>query len=65
MSARPSRGEFDYRVLERLQGIGEWMQQHGRAIYGCTAAPAEIPTPEDCRLTWNPDTKRLYVHLFA
>jgi len=59
------RGEFDERALERLAGIGRWMRHHGRAIYGCTQAPAGIGTPEDCRLTWNPDTRRLYVHCFA
>lgn len=59
------RGEFDARALDRLQGIGNWMKWHSRSIYGCTAAPADIPTPEHCRLTWNPKTKRLYVHVFA
>jgi len=59
------RGEFDSRVLERLEEIGRWMHYHGRSIYGCTQAPEEFATPEDCRLTWNPDLRRLYVHLFA
>src|SRR5207248_6153686 len=55
------RGEFDARSLARLAGIGQWMRLHGRAIYGCTGAPEGIQTPQDCRLTFNPDTKRLYV----
>ncbi len=59
------RGEFDERALDRLAGIGRWMRQHGRAIYGCTQAPDDIPTPQDCRLTYNPETRRLYVHIFA
>lgn len=59
------RGEFDERALARLEGIGQWMRRHNRSIYGCTQAPAGIPTPTDCRLTYNPKTKRLYVHLFA
>ena len=59
------RGEFDRRALERLRGMGEWMRRHGRSIYGCTQAPAEFATPTDCRLTWHPEKKRLYVHLFA
>ena len=59
------RGEFDERALARLTGIGEWMKRHGRAIYGCTQAPDEFPCPEDCRLTWNPETKRLYIHALA
>ncbi len=59
------RGEFDERALDRLDGMGEWMNRHSRSIYGCTQAPAEFNAPEDCRLTYNPDTKRLYAHLFA
>ena len=59
------RGEFDRRALERLRGMGEWMRRHSRSIYGCTQAPAEFATPTDCRLTWHPEKKRLYVHLFA
>lgn len=59
------RGEFDARALDRLQGIGRWMRRHGRSIYGCTQAPAKLKTPEHCRLTYNPETKRLYVHVFA
>src|SRR4030095_9464242 len=42
-----------------------WMHHHSRSIYGCTAAPEGIPTPEDCRLTYNPEKKRLYVHMFS
>ncbi len=59
------RGEFDARALNCLQGIGTWMRRHNRSIYGCTAAPAEFKTPENCRLTWNPETQRLYVHVLA
>jgi alpha-L-fucosidase len=59
------RGEFDERALDRLQGLGEWMRRHGRSIYGCTQAPAAFRCPQDCRLTWNPETKRLYVHVLA
>lgn len=59
------RGEFDCRAMERLEGIGEWMRRHGRSIYNCTQAPDFVTTPQDCRLTYNPDTNRLYVHLLA
>ncbi|OGV64069.1 MAG: alpha-L-fucosidase [Lentisphaerae bacterium RIFOXYB12_FULL_65_16] len=59
------RGEFDARALARLNGMGDWMRRHGRSIYGCTEAPAEFKAPENCRLTWNPEKKRLYVHIFA
>lgn len=59
------RGEFDARVLERLAGMGEWMRRHNRSIYGCTQALAEIVPPPDCRYTYNPETNRLYLHVFA
>src|SRR6185436_14640007 len=45
--------------------MGEWMRRHGRSIYGCTQAPPEFKAPSDCRFTWNPDTRRLYLHLFS
>ena len=59
------RGEFDQRAKDRLAGMGEWMKRHDRSIYGCTQAPGEYTAPRDARLTYNPDTNRLYVHLFA
>ncbi len=59
------RGEFDQRALQRLKGIGEWMRLHSRSIYGCTQAPPEFQCPQDCRLTWNPVTRRMYVHVLA
>ena len=58
-----ARGTFDDRALDRLKGIGNWMSLHGRSIYGCTQAPAEFPKPPNCLLTYNPATKRLYVHV--
>jgi len=59
------RGEFDQRALDRLSGIGEWMKRHNRSIYGCTQAPEEFACPRDCRLTFNPDSNRLYLHVFS
>lgn len=60
-----ARGEFDQRALDRLAGLGKWMRSNGRAIYGCGPAPAGTRAPQDCRLTYNPQTNRLYVHVFA
>ena len=60
-----ARGEFDHRAVERLQGMGEWMNRHSRAVYGCTRAPDEFTSPRDCRLTYDPEKRRLYVHVFA
>ncbi len=58
-----ARGTFDQRALDRLSGMGEWMKVNGRSIYGCTQAPAEFKAPTDCLLTYNPATRRLYVHV--
>ncbi len=58
-----SRGEFDCRAMDRLQGIGKWMHHHSRSIYSCTSAPAKFAAPENCKLTYNPEKKRLYVHI--
>jgi len=60
-----ARGEFDSRVVDRLKGIGRWMRLHSRSIYGCTKAPEEFTCPEDCRYTYNPETNRLYLHMFS
>jgi alpha-L-fucosidase len=59
-----ARGEFDARALARFGAYGEWLRRHGRSIYGCGPAPEGLPTPQDCRLTYNPATNRLYVHVF-
>lgn len=59
------RGEIDYRARTCLEGIGEWMQYNSRSIYGCAAAPEGFEAPVDCRYTYNPETNRLYLHLFA
>ncbi|MDZ7369739.1 MAG: alpha-L-fucosidase [candidate division KSB1 bacterium] len=58
-----ARGTFDDRALSRLQAIGQWMDLHNRSIYGCTAAPQGFKTPQNCFLTYNPKTNRLYVHV--
>jgi alpha-L-fucosidase len=60
-----ARGEFDARALDRLEGMGRWMHHHAKSIYGCTQAPEEFPCPEDCRYTYNPETNRLYLHIFS
>ncbi|MGI5924738.1 MAG: alpha-L-fucosidase [Lentisphaeria bacterium] len=60
-----SRGYFDQRAKDRLAGYAAWMKVHSRSIYGCGQAPADFPAPNDCRYTYNAETKRLYLHLFA
>jgi alpha-L-fucosidase len=60
-----ARGTFDGRAMDRLSGMGAWMKAHSRSIYGCGPAPAGFQTPQDCRLTYNAETRRMYVHVFA
>jgi len=58
-----ARGNFDCRAQERLKSMGEWMKFNSRSIYGCTEAPSEFSAPANTLLTYNPTTKRLYIHL--
>ena len=58
-----ARGEFDGRANERLEGLARWMHFNARSIYGCTAAPDGFDAPNGTVLTYNPDTRRLYIHL--
>lgn len=58
-----ARGVFDERAIERLNGLAHWMRFHSSAIYGCTAAPTEYACPNNCILTYNPNTNRLYIHV--
>ncbi len=60
-----ARGAFDSRATDRLDAMGEWMKYNNRSIYGCTEAPAGIKAPANTLMTYNPLTKRLYVHLLA
>ena len=59
------RGVFDPRAQERLKSMGEWMKFNNRSIYNCTEAPAEFTAPANTLLTYNPVTRRLYVHLLS
>lgn len=59
------RGMFDHRAQESLRAMGEWMKFNNRSIYGCTQAPDEFKAPANSLLTYNPSTKRLYVHLLV
>ncbi|MBS1611138.1 MAG: alpha-L-fucosidase [Bacteroidetes bacterium] len=60
-----ARGVFDYRATQRLEGIGEWMKYNSPSIYGCTQAPKEFVAPPNTLLTYNPETKKLYIHLLS
>jgi alpha-L-fucosidase len=60
-----ARGAFDNRAQDRLKAMGEWTKYNGRSVYNCTEAPAGFIPPANSILTYNPVTKRLYVHLLA
>ena len=60
-----ARGVFDFRAQERLKAMGEWMKYNSRSIYGCTEAPPGFVAPANTIYTYNPVTKRLYVHLLS
>jgi alpha-L-fucosidase len=59
-----ARGTWDDRTQARLQDIGKWMRLHKQSIYGCTEAPNEFKAPSGCKLTYNPQSKRIYIHVF-
>jgi alpha-L-fucosidase len=59
-----ARGEFDGRAKSALDSLGIWMHSNSRSIYGCTYAPASFTVPEGAKLTYNANTKRLYLHLY-
>ena len=57
------RGTLDHRAQQALSEMGEWMKVNNRSVYGCTQAPSEFKAPDNTLLTYNPTTKRLYIHL--
>jgi len=60
-----ARGVFDYRAQDRLSSMGEWMKYNSRSVYGCTEAPSEFVAPDNTLLTYNPNTRKLYIHLLS
>lgn len=59
-----ARGVFDARATKALDSISHWMQYNNKSVYGCTYPPAGFETPANTMVSYNPQTKRLYVHLF-
>ena len=59
-----ARGAFDERAMDRLAGFAKWMRYNSRSIYGCTVAPEGFVAPNGTALTYNPERKTLYVHLY-
>ena len=58
-----ARGDFDYRAQLALDSLSIWMKYNNRSVYGCKDAPESFNVPENTLLTYNPKTKRLYIHL--
>lgn len=58
-----ARGVIQEEAVERLEATHKWMNYNSRSIYGCTAAPEGFEVPDNCLLTYNPKTNRLYVHV--
>ncbi len=60
-------GEIDSRAMERLNDYGEWMAVNSASIYGCGRASDELLKNRipNTLYTWNPKTKKLYVHFLA
>ena len=59
------RGELDHRVQERLADYGRWMAANGESIYGCGAAPKDLPRIPNTLYTYNAKSRRLYVHFLC
>lgn len=59
------RGVFDERAHEKLDAIGAWMKLNSKSVYSCTQAPDSLIKPENTLLTYNPDTRKLYIHLLV
>jgi alpha-L-fucosidase len=59
-----AQGEFDYRARHALDSLAYWMHANSKAIYGCTYAPTGFAVPGQDKLTYNPKTGRLYLHLY-
>ncbi|WP_256010382.1 alpha-L-fucosidase [Desertivirga xinjiangensis] len=60
-----ARGLFEEKANERLDDIAKWMKFNDRSIYGCTQAPDNFEKPDNCILTYNAGTKRLYIHVLS
>ena len=56
-----ARGYFDYRAVNALGAMGEWMKYNSRSIYNCTKA-WDVPASTGVKYTQN--GKLLYAHIY-
>ncbi len=59
-----ARGTFPEESLERLRGIGEWMEVNGESIHGTTASPFEGLDWGRCTVKRRGDETSLYLQVF-
>ena len=60
-----ARGTFDHRATTALRVYADWIRDHDRTIYGCRAAPVDLPAPPSGTLfTYDPAGNRLFMHIF-
>ena len=60
-----ARGELDARAKAKLDVYAEWMRLNGESVYGCTQAPDEFRVPQGTLLTYDPNARKLYIHLIS
>ncbi len=65
LNVGPTAGASSTSGVARLSAIGEWMKHTTGASTAARRPPQEFTTPNDCRLTWNPVTRRLYLHVLS
>jgi alpha-L-fucosidase len=58
-------GTFPDEAIERLRGIGAWMQAHGAAIHGTSASPFEALPWGRCTLKRDGADSLLFLHIFG
>ncbi len=56
-------GSIPYESQTRLNEIGSWLKQYGEAVYGNTGL-ALRQEPDWGKLTYNPERKMIYAHIF-
>lgn len=59
-----AEGTFPQMSLERLRGMGKWMDLHGDAIYGTSASPFPQLDWGRCTVKTEGDRSKLYLHVF-
>ena len=60
-----ARGTFDQRAQDRLAAIGGGCRSTADRSTAARRRPAEFKAPPNTLLTYNPQTRRLYVHVLA